>query len=101
MPECGEAWDLVKDPKAETDFGGENKKVRGHTFVFTKKRDAIVPGRPLPKSEDFKADWEHFAEDLAGEYAKVPRSHRPPPSPRKLLGFPGLAPLVGRGGLGS
>merc|ERR1712146_390957 len=59
-PECADKWALVKNPK-----GAENDvPVRGYTFKFTPKRDLIVPDAAIPKTEDFKADWDKFVETL-------------------------------------
>jgi len=57
---CAEKWALVKNPKATED----DTLIRGYTFVFTPKRDAIVPGHAIGKTEDFAADWDSFMQTL-------------------------------------
>ena len=51
--------------------------MRGYTFKFTPKRDLIVPDAAIPKTEDFKADWDTFVEMLP---PKVPPAPSPVPA---------------------
>merc|ERR1711939_434249 len=61
---CAEKWALVKNPKGAEEVEGNSTGVRGYIFKFNAKRTSIDPVEMIPKSEDFRADWEEFKTHL-------------------------------------